>query len=192
MDLSLVSVDSITVRAHHDAARMHLNQDYVTAWRRPRPKRRSSGQGGGSEDQWAGRRKRSRAGRTTAHAASAKNPVKAARLGSSRGGQTRKVHLAADRKCRPLAFVLTADQTADSPQFIPVLDKVRVCGPSGRPRTRPDAVAGDKAHSSRGNRTHLRKPPSACVDDLDQRPRPGCFLITADMRRSRGGRKAES
>ncbi|MFF3911804.1 hypothetical protein ACFYZJ_39120 [Streptomyces sp. NPDC001848] len=29
--------------------------------------------------------------------------------------------------------------------------------PSARPRPRPDAVAGDKAYSSRGNRTHLRK-----------------------------------
>jgi transposase len=67
------------------------------------------------------------------------------------------VHLAADRKCRPLAFVLTAGQAADSPQFIPVLEKIRVRGPVGRPRTRPDAVAGDKAYSSRGNRAHLRK-----------------------------------
>ncbi|WP_435831163.1 transposase [Microtetraspora glauca] len=38
-----------------------------------------------------------------------------------------------------------------------MLEKVRVRGPVGRPRTRPDAVAGDKAYSSRGNRTHLRK-----------------------------------
>lgn len=30
-------------------------------------------------------------------------------------------------------------------------------GPVGRPRTRPDAVAGDKAYASRGNRAHLRK-----------------------------------
>lgn len=29
--------------------------------------------------------------------------------------------------------------------------------PSGRPRIRPHAVAGDKAYSSRGNRSHLRK-----------------------------------
>jgi transposase len=78
-------------------------------------------------------------------------------MGRSRGGQTSKVHLAADRKCRPLAFVLTAGQAADSPQFIPVLNKVRVRGPVGRPRTRPDAVAGDNAYSSRGNRAHLRK-----------------------------------
>lgn len=65
--------------------------------------------------------------------------------------------LAADRKCRPLGFVLTAGQAADSPQFIPVLGKIPVRGPVGRPCTRPDAGAGDKAHSSHGNRAHLRK-----------------------------------
>lgn len=83
--------------------------------------------------------------------------LKAALLGRSRGGQTSKVHLAVDRRCRPLAIVLTAGQAADSPQFIPVLNKVRVRGPVGRPRTRPGAVAGDKAYSSRGNRAHLRE-----------------------------------
>lgn len=54
-------------------------------------------------------------------------------------------------------FVLTEGQAADSPQFIPVLKKLRVRGPVGRPRARPDAVAGDKAYSSRGNRAHLRQ-----------------------------------
>ncbi|RKE18184.1 DDE family transposase [Streptomyces sp. TLI_171] len=83
--------------------------------------------------------------------------LKAALLGRSRGGQTSKVHIAGERKCRPLAFVLTEGQAADSPQFIPVLKKIRVRGPLGRPRTRPDAVAGDKAYSSRGNRACLRK-----------------------------------
>jgi transposase len=82
--------------------------------------------------------------------------LKAALLGRSRGGQTSKIHLAADRRCRPLAFVVTAGQAADSPQFIPVLKKVRVRVPVGRPRTRPGAVAGDKAYSSRGNRAYLR------------------------------------
>jgi len=53
--------------------------------------------------------------------------------------------------------VLTAGQAADSPRFIPVLKKLRVRGPVGRPLTRPDAVAADKAYSSRGNRAHLRK-----------------------------------
>lgn len=54
-------------------------------------------------------------------------------------------------------LTLTAGQAADSPQFIPVLDKLRIRGPAGRPRTRPDAVAGDKAYSSRGNRAYLRR-----------------------------------
>jgi transposase len=54
-------------------------------------------------------------------------------------------------------LVLTAGQAADSPRFIPVLKKIRVRGPVGRPRTRPDAVAADKAYSSRGNRAHLRQ-----------------------------------
>ncbi len=54
-------------------------------------------------------------------------------------------------------LTLTAGQAADSPQFIPVLEQVRARGPAGRPRTRPDAVAGDKAYSSRGNRAYLRK-----------------------------------
>ncbi len=79
-----------------------------------------------------------------------------ARLGRSRGGLTSKVHLGVERWRRPLAFALTAGQAADSPQFIPVLAKVRVRGPVGRPRTRPGAVAADKAYSSRGNREHRR------------------------------------
>jgi transposase len=83
--------------------------------------------------------------------------LKAAELGRSRGGLTSKVHLAADRRCRPLAFVLTPGQAADSPRFVAVLEKVKVRGPVGRPRTRPDAVAADKAYSSRADRAYLRR-----------------------------------
>jgi transposase len=83
--------------------------------------------------------------------------LKAAELGRSRGGLTSKVHLASDRRCRPLAFVLTPGQAADSPRFVAVLEEIKVCGPVGRPRTRPDAVAADKAYSSRGNRAYLRR-----------------------------------
>ncbi|MFF9156099.1 transposase [Streptomyces sp. NPDC014846] len=43
------------------------------------------------------------------------------------------------------------------PRFIPVLKKIKVRGRVGRPRTKPDAVDGDKAHSSRANRAHLRR-----------------------------------
>ncbi|GAB2463299.1 hypothetical protein GCM10027162_67520 [Streptomyces incanus] len=38
-----------------------------------------------------------------------------------------------------------------------MLNKVRVRLPVGRPRTRPGAVAADKAYSSRANRAYLRK-----------------------------------
>lgn len=38
-----------------------------------------------------------------------------------------------------------------------MLEKVRIRLPVGRPRTRPAAVAADKAYSSRGNRSYLRK-----------------------------------
>jgi transposase len=57
----------------------------------------------------------------------------------------------------PLAFVLTPGQAADCQQFVPVLDKIRIPGPVGRPRTRPGAVAADKAYSSRANRDYLRR-----------------------------------
>ncbi len=46
-------------------------------------------------------------------------------------GRTSKVHIAGQRRCRPLAIVLTEGQTADGPQFIPVLKKLRVRGPVG-------------------------------------------------------------
>ncbi|GAA2738213.1 hypothetical protein GCM10010439_71350 [Actinocorallia aurantiaca] len=72
--------------------------------------------------------------------------LKQALLGRSQGGLTSKVHLAADRRCRPLAFILAAGQAADSPQFISVPAKVRTRLPVGRPRTRrPEAVAGPSA-----------------------------------------------
>jgi hypothetical protein len=77
--------------------------------------------------------------------------------GRSRGGQTSKVHLAGDRECRPPAFVLTAGQAADSPQFLPVLKKIRSGGLSGRlphPAGRGRRGQGD---SSCGNRAHLRR-----------------------------------
>lgn len=83
--------------------------------------------------------------------------LRAAELGRSRGGLTTKTHLAAERRCRPLSFVLTPGQAADSPRFVPVLEGIKVRGPVGRPRTRPGAVAADKAYSSRANRAYLRK-----------------------------------
>jgi transposase len=83
----------------------------------------------------------------------------ATELGRSRGGLTTKIHLAVDAVCRPLAILVTAGQAGDSPQFVPVLERIRIRirQPVGRPRTRPGAVAGDKPYSSRKNRAYLRR-----------------------------------
>ncbi|NWF31415.1 IS5 family transposase, partial [Streptomyces sp. PKU-EA00015] len=78
-------------------------------------------------------------------------------IGRSRGGLTTKIHLAADARCRPLAFVLTAGQAGDAPAFTDVMARLRVPRRRGRPRTRPDLVLADKAYSSRAIREHLRK-----------------------------------
>ncbi|MFF4321424.1 IS5 family transposase [Streptomyces sp. NPDC001568] len=71
-------------------------------------------------------------------------------LGRSRGGLTTKIHLAADGRCRPLAFVLT-------PASAQVMARLRVPRRIGRPRITPDAVLADKAYSSRAIRRHLRR-----------------------------------
>lgn len=70
-------------------------------------------------------------------------------LGRSRGGFTTKLHLAVEQGQKPMSIVITAGQRGDSPQFEPVLRKVRVprLGP-GRPRVRPNRVRTDKAYVS--------------------------------------------
>ena len=79
-------------------------------------------------------------------------------LGRSRGGWSTKIHLACEQDRHVLAFLLTAGQAGDSPQMIPILQRIRVPRPaSGRPRTRPDQVLGDKAYSSRANRAYLAR-----------------------------------
>ena len=79
-------------------------------------------------------------------------------LGRSRGGLSTKIHLAADRRCRPVTRILTPGQHGDCPQFIPLLNQVRIARRGkGRPRTRPGAAMADKAYSSAANRAYLRR-----------------------------------
>ena len=79
-------------------------------------------------------------------------------LGRSRGGLSTKVHLAADRRCRPIARLTSPGQHGDSPRFISVMDQIRIPRRGkGRPRTRPGRAMGDKAYSSAANRSYLRK-----------------------------------
>ncbi|WP_331732965.1 hypothetical protein [Streptomyces sp. NBC_01276] len=67
-------------------------------------------------------------------------------LGRSRGGLTSKIHLLADDRCRPLAWLTSPGQRGDGPMFIPLMQVLKVArtGP-GRPRTRPDRACGDAA-----------------------------------------------
>jgi transposase len=79
-------------------------------------------------------------------------------LGRSRGGLTCKIHLAGEGGRRPLALLITPGQWGDSPQLIPVLERIQVKRPGGgRPRTRLDHLGSDKAYSSRRNRRYLRR-----------------------------------
>ncbi|MFC8866566.1 transposase [Streptomyces sp. NPDC057148] len=95
-------------------------------------------------------------------------------LGRSRGGFTTKLHLTVEQGQKPMSIVVTAGQRGDSPQFEPVLDKIRVprLGP-GRPRTRPNRVRADKAYASRKNRAYLRRRGIRCtIPDKADRPVP--------------------
>ncbi|MEU2508563.1 IS5 family transposase [Streptomyces sp. NPDC007863] len=69
-----------------------------------------------------------------------------------------QIHLAVEQGQKPLSVVITAGQRGDSPQFVPVLDAIRVprLG-TGRPRKRPGRVRADKAYDSRSNRSYLRR-----------------------------------
>ncbi|MGQ5580744.1 transposase [Streptomyces sp. ECR3.8] len=92
-------------------------------------------------------------------------------LGRSRGGLSTKVHLASDSHARPLALRVTAGQAGDAPAFETVMADIRVprSGP-GRPRTRPDVVLADRAHSSRAIREHLRQRGIRARDPAARRP----------------------
>jgi len=71
---------------------------------------------------------------------------------------TTKLHLGCEQGQKPLSIVLTAGQRGDSPQFVPVLEGIRVPRlDAGRPRVRPDRVLADKAYTSRANRRYLRR-----------------------------------
>ncbi|WP_354598842.1 IS5 family transposase [Streptomyces sp. JL1001] len=105
-------------------------------------------------------------------------------LGRSRGGLTRKIHLACDGRGRPLGFVVTGGNTNDCTRFTAAMEAIRVprIGP-GRPRVRPDHVLGDKGYSSKAIRTWLRRRgiPHTIPERTDQ-------VRNRARRGSRGGR----
>nr|WP_245190265.1 IS5 family transposase [Leucobacter exalbidus] len=105
-------------------------------------------------------------------------------VGRSRGGLSTKIHQLVDGNGLPLVTVCTAGQDGDSPMLLPLLEILRVerTGP-GRPRTRPDAVRGDKAYSSRAIRAHLRERSIEAVI-----PEPRDQIGHRKRRGSQGGR----
>lgn len=74
--------------------------------------------------------------------------------------------------------IVTAGQDGDSPMFQPLMEQVQI----GR-RSRPDAVLGDKAYSSRANRAYLRQHGIGAVV-----PEPRDQQANRKRRGSRGGR----
>jgi len=77
-------------------------------------------------------------------------------LGRSRGGLGTKIHLAVDRRGRPLRVPLTPGQAGDNSRP-PPLDGIRVARVRpGRPRSRPEMVIADKAYSHPSTRQALR------------------------------------
>jgi transposase len=105
-------------------------------------------------------------------------------LGRSRGGFTTKLHLITEGRGLPMTLHLTGGNIADCTAFEAVMAKLRLPrSGAGRPRTRPDALLGDKGYSSKKIRTYLRRRGITAViperkDQLANRKRKG----------SRGGR----
>jgi transposase len=95
-----------------------------------------------------------------------------------------KIHQLVDGRGRPLVIALTAGQSSDSPMLKVLLADLAVArqGP-GRPRTRPKALLGDKAYSSRANRDLLRSKRVTAVI-----PQPSDQIANRQRRGSAGGR----
>lgn len=111
-------------------------------------------------------------------------------IGRSRGGLTTKIHLVCDGRARPLAFVLTGGQVADTTMFTDVLEEIRVPG-RGPARTRPDRVLADKGCPSKKNRAWLRERgikatiPERADQIANRRKRPGRPIDFGDEQKER-------
>jgi transposase len=86
------------------------------------------------------------------------------------------VHLRAERGGKPMVLVLTGGERHEQPVLPTVMERgaVKWAG-RGRPRVRPDAVAGDKGYSSEKARRYLRGRQITAVipTKADQEPLPG-------------------
>jgi transposase len=79
-------------------------------------------------------------------------------LGRSRGGYSTKLHVRVEGRGRPMVLLATAGQRHEAPMLRPLMEGGAVRRPAGgRPRLRPDAVAGDKGYSHLSLRRDLRR-----------------------------------
>ncbi|MDV2997941.1 MAG: hypothetical protein N4J56_007646 [Chroococcidiopsis sp. SAG 2025] len=79
-------------------------------------------------------------------------------LGYSKGGFSTKMHLRCEGKGKPVTFLLTVGERNESVVFESLMEQgeVKRVG-RGRPRVRPQRVAGDKAYTGRPIRAYLQR-----------------------------------
>jgi transposase len=127
------------------------------------------------------------------HAAGARRPAgqatpdpEAEALGRSRGGFSTKLHVRAERGGKPVVLLITAGQRHEQSAFTALMERgaVKRAG-RGRPRGRPDRVAGDQGDRSRTVRRSVRRRGSGAVIPTrrDER-RAATFDRAADRERS--------
>jgi transposase len=110
------------------------------------------------------------------HAAGARHSnAECEALGYSKGGFSTKIHLRCEGQGQPVTFLLTVGQRNESVMFEQLMEQgaVKRVG-RGRPRLRPDRVAGDKGYTGRRIRTYLqRRGIGAVIPRLANEPRRG-------------------
>lgn len=91
-------------------------------------------------------------------AAGARGGQEGEALGRSRGGFSTKIHLRAEGKGKPMAFVLSGGERHESKYLQSLLETGAVVRPGrGRPRIRPDRLVGDKGYSYATVRKYLHR-----------------------------------
>jgi transposase len=79
-------------------------------------------------------------------------------LGRSRGGFSTKIHERAEGGGKPIVLLVTGGERHESRYLEPLLERGAVKRPGrGRPRLRPQRVAGDKGYSYPHIRRYLRR-----------------------------------
>jgi len=76
-------------------------------------------------------------------------------LGRSRGGFGTKIHLVCEGRGKPIAVQISGGQEHESKYFKEMMEKISIPQERGRPRKKPDNIAGDKAYSSHSIRDYI-------------------------------------